>query len=189
MANKDEYFVIRGELNWAKIVGKARPHDGLPKYDKGPYWSVDITPDAASRKLLKKHGVDGKLREPKGQNDKRKESFLTLRILENRSDGEKNDPPAIKDIRGVNWDGSKIGNGSIADIKVKVKDYGSGSDKGLYYQAARILQHVPYERDDFDELSEDDEFFGNTATEAEPQKEPDTKAGSNPDDLDDDIPF
>lgn len=181
---KDVVTVIRGELNWAKIVGKARPYTGNPKYDKGPYWSVDITPDAKSRELLKKYGIDKKLRTPK-ENDERKESFLSLKVLENRADGTKNDPPKITTLQGQPWDDSLIGNGSIGDIKIKIKDYGAGSEKGVYFQALRVLKHVPYEAQAFAPLSPDDEFFagaeGSSDTDAEPME--------TVEDLDDDIPF
>jgi len=184
--NKDAVIVIRGELNWAKITGKARPHTGNPKYDKGPSWTVDVTPDEASRKLMKQHGIDGKLRDPKGE-DERTETFLSLRHLENKADGGKNDPIKIVDVTGAAWDDRLIGNGSVADVKVKVKDYGSGSDKGTYIQAVRILKHVPYVSSDFAPLKSDDEFF---ATGNDNVAEEDTKGASpNADELDDDIPF
>lgn len=184
---KDTVIVIRGKVDWAKIVGKARPYTGNPKYDKGPYWSVDITPDAKSRALIKDAGITEKLRKPK-ENDSRKESFISLKLLENRADGEKNDPPKISDIRGQAWDGKLLGNGTVMDIKVKVKDYGSGSEKGVYYQAGRVLSLVPYEGGGFEALSEDDEFFA----AGDDGQDVDTSAASasnNADDLDDDVPF
>lgn len=155
---KSTVIVVRGRLDWPKITGDARPYTGNPKYDKGPYWSMDVTPDAASRKALKAVGIDGKLRQP-GENDSREESFLTLRVLLNRPDGKKNDPPKISDINGRPWTGGLIGNGTVADVKIKVNDYGSGSDKGAYMQAVRILDLVPYEGGGFEALSEDDEYF------------------------------
>jgi hypothetical protein len=182
---KDQIIVVRGELYWAKITGDARPYTGNPKYDKGPNWSVDIIPDAASRKTIKAAGIEGKLRNG-SDNDTRKETFLTLRHLLNRPDGKQNDPPVVKDAAGNPWTKGLIGNGSIGDIKIKVKDYGSGSDKGAYYQAARILQHVPYESNDFAPLSEDDEFFASGTSE----DEADSKGFSpESDDLEDDAPF
>lgn len=189
---KGTILVIRGTVDWAKITGKARPHTGAPKYDKGPYWSVDITPDAKSRKLLKDNGLTAKLREPK-ENDARKDSFLSLKVLESRADGEKNDPPRITDARGQVWDGRLIGNGSIVDIKVKAVDYGSASEAGLYFQAARVLDLVPYEGGDFAPLSEDDKYFaGEDEATGTDDSEVDTKgAGKAPasGDLDDDVPF
>ncbi len=184
---KDAIIVLRGTVDWAKVTGKARPYTGNPKYDKGPYWSVDLTPDTKSRALLKSVGALEKLREPK-ENDTRKDSFISLKVLENRADGTKNDPPNIKDVRGQSWNGSMIGNGSVCDIKVKVKDYGSGSEKGMYFQAMRVLEHIPYESNDFAPLSEDDEYWqaGTSETEADGSN----SGKADVEDIDDsDIPF
>lgn len=182
---KGDFIVIRGRLDWAKLTGPARPHTGLKKYDKGPFWSVDVTPDAKSRILMEKHGITDKLREPQGK-DERVESFISLKVLENRSDGTKNEPPKIVNIRGEKWDGSLIGNGSIADVKVKVVDYGKGSDKGCYLQAVRVLELVPYEAKEFEDLDDDDEFFGREDDDVVAE---DSKSTENDDDLDDDVPF
>ena len=176
----DKTIKVRGVLHWAKIVGSARPYTGNPKYDKGPAWSVDITPDAESRKLIKDAGIADKLREPKGEKETRKDTFLTLKVLETKADGKKNDPPSIIDGQGNVWNGSDIGNGSVADILVKVKDY--GTTIGAYLQKVRILSHVPYEGGSFEPLSADDEFF---ATAGDGVAAPKT----NIDDLDDEAPF
>lgn len=184
---RDKIIVVRGELNWAKIVGPARPHTGQPKYDKGPKWSVDITPNADSRKIIKAVGIEDKLRTGKGEKETRKETFLTLSQLENKPDGTKNKPPKISDARGQPWNGDELGNGTIADIKIKVKDYGTTT--GVYMQEVRILRHVPYEGGSgFEPLSPDDEFFG--ADGEDVIDSVDTKGHSgNIDDLDDDVPF
>jgi hypothetical protein len=185
MANKEQIIVVRGELYWAKIVGDPVPHTGNPKYDKGPYWAVDVTPDAKSRKIIEKAGISDKLRKGKGEKETRKESFLSLKVLANRADGKRNDPPKIIAADGRPWDDSKIGNGSIADLMIKVVDY--GDTQGAYLQKVRVLKHVPYEGGvEFEPLSEDDEFFGGS----EGSDDADAKGASpNPDDLDDDIPF
>lgn len=189
---KDVFLVIRGRLDWAKVVGPARPYKGNPKYDKGPNWSLDITPDEKSRQLLKQNDVEEKLREPKAA-DTRTESFLTLKVLENRADGTKNDPPKITSVSGEAWGNKLLGNGTIADVKVKVKDYGSGSEKGIYLQAIRILSHIPYESKEFESLSEDDEYFSLpedafAAGEDDGGAAP-VKNEAKEEDLDDDIPF
>lgn len=189
----DTVIVIRGTLDWAKITGKARPYTGNPKYDKGPYWSLDITPDAKSRALIKANGISEKLHDPKGEKDARKESFISLKhLLKNQKTGEENAPPKVVDIQGNAWSGGLIGNGSVADVKVKIKDYGSGSEKGVYLQAVRILSHVPYESNDFDPLDEDDEFFAEGRKAADkavaPKDEFETE-DTKSDELDDDVPF
>jgi hypothetical protein len=178
----DTFLVIRGKLDWAKLTGTARPYKGNPKFDKGPSWSVDVTPDKKSLAMLKEHDLLDKLKDPaKRNNDDRVEKFLSLKVLENRNDGSKNSPPRVMDGAGKTWEGGLIGNGSVADVKVKVVDYGETT--GVYLQAVRILKHVPYETQDFTPLSEDDEFFGDTSDFEETESAaPDTE-------LDDDVPF
>lgn len=185
----DAVITIRGKLHWAKIVGDPRPHVGLPKYDKGPKWSVDVTPDEKSLKLIRQYDFEEKLRDPKkSKSDKetRTEKYLSLTHLAFGKDGKRNDPPKIYDIAGQPWDGRKIGNETIADVKIKVKDYGRGSEKGVYLQGVRILSLVPYE-EGFEPLSEDDEFFS-AARGSEGAAAPSDRT-DNIDDLDDDVPF
>jgi hypothetical protein len=181
----DKTIVIRGEVYWAKLTGDARPYTGNPKYDKGPSWSVDITPDANSRKKIAAAGISDKLREGKGEKETRKETFLTLRQLLNRPDGKHNLPPKVKDASGRPWGDTEIGNGSIMDIMVRVRDYGDTT--GVYYVEGMVLRHVPYESTGLEPLSEDDEFFGGTQ-EVTPQGDS-AGAAPNADDLDEDIPF
>ena len=178
----DKTIKIRGKLHWCKLTGEARPYTGNPKYDKGPSWSVDITPDAESLKIIKEAGISDKLREPKGEKETRKESYLTLRTLLLKADGTKNASPSIIDGSGQPWNGANIGNESVADILVKVKDY--GTTIGAYLQKVRVLSHVEYEGTDFDPLTADDQFFaakglGKAAKES----------SAFDADLDDDVPF
>lgn len=187
MPNKAVEFVIRGTIDWCKLLGKARPYTGDPRYDKGPSWSVEINPDEKSRALLKKYGLTDKLKKDKttkkdGTPTKNPRSYdvLRLTVLENRADGEKNNPPAIVDASGGTWNpDTEMGNGTTADILVKYVDY--GQTKGLYYKKMRVLKLVPYEGgSDFEPLSEDDEFFGGGASD---------EFTNNDATEDDDIPF
>lgn len=192
--SNDKILVLRGRLDWAKITGKARKYTGNPKYDKGPEWTMDLTPDAASRAkleaVLKKGKKSDKFREPY-EKDTRTETYLSFRVLETKANGEKNDPPKIADDQGQPWDNRLIGNGSIADVKVRYVDY--DGTEGLYLQAVRVLGHIPYEIEEFAPLSEDDEYF--SAPEAVTEEEssegaPEVSAETeNLDDLDDEMPF
>ena len=166
MANKTVEFTIRGSIDWCKLIGKARPYTGDPRYDKGPNWSVEVNPDAASRAALAKHGLGEKLKKDKlkkldGSPTKNPRSydFIRLTVLENKADGSKNPNPPIIDASGRPWGEDEIGNGTVADILVRYVDY--GTTKGLYYKKMRVLKHVPYEGGgaDFEPLSADDEFF------------------------------
>lgn len=197
MTDKPKTIVIRGVLDYAKVLGKPRKHTGLKKYDKGPYWSVDVTPDDRSMELLDTFDLTDKLR-PKKKKDAEKIAadknrvgqgkFLSFRHLLNRADGGENEPLRIVDARGNRWGSDLIGNGTVADVKARVVDYGEGSEKGLYIQAIRVLDHVPYESEDFEPLPEDDEYAPQNAL-PEHEGGPDGDQFEDKDDLDDDVPF
>lgn len=187
MANKATEFTIRGPIDWCKLIGPARPYTGNPKFDKGPSWSAEINPDAKSRALLSKYGMDEKFRKDNKvkadgtpAKNPREYDFIRLTVLENRADGSKSKPPVIIDASGRAWGDDELGNGTVVDILVRAVDY--GTTKGLYYKKMRVLKHVPYEGgSDFEPLSEDDEFFASGEGE--------TQTGPAPfdDDLDDEI--
>jgi hypothetical protein len=191
LANKAVEFVIRGSIDWCKLLGAARPYTGDPRFDKGPSWSVEINPDAKSRATLKKHGLEEKFKKDKPTRkdgtpakNVRDYDFVRLTLLENKPDGTKNKPPKIKDASGRDWgQETEMGNGTIVDILVRYVDY--GTTKGLYYKEMMVLKLVPYEGGEtLKPLSEDDEFFagGSEPVTAEPSPAFET-------DYDDDVPF
>lgn len=195
MANKSKDFVIRGTIDWCKLLGKARPYTGDPRYDKGPSWSVEINPDEKSRQTIAALGLNDKFKRDKktkkdGSPTKncRDYDFLRFTILENRPDGTKNKPAEITDASGAPWNPeTEMGNGTTVDILAKFTDY--GTTQGLYFRKMRVLKHVPFEGGgtDFEPLSEDDEFFAGGADS--PAEYDGSPSSQNPDDLDDDIPF
>ncbi len=193
MANKAVEFTIRGTVDWCKLLGAPRPYTGDPKYDKGPSWSVEINPDAKSRALLAKHGLDEKFkRDKKTKKDgtptksPREYDFIRLTVLESKADGTKNRKPEIIDASGRAWDDTtEMGNGTAVDILVRYIDY--GTTKGLYYNKMRVLKLVPFERTgaDFEPLSPDDEYFATAGDESFA----DTTSEAVEEELDDDVPF
>jgi hypothetical protein len=89
MTNKSVEFVIRGEIDWCKLLGDARPYTGDPRYNKGPFWSVEINPDAKSREKLASYGLGEKFKTDKktkkdGSPTKnpREYDFIRLTVLE-----------------------------------------------------------------------------------------------------------
>lgn len=181
----ENVIVVRGVASWAKVLGAPR----LNTYTGDKEWSIDVTPDKEGRTLIRKAGIADRLREPK-ENDTRKESFMSFRHKELRKDGTPNDPLRIVDSDNAKWGNSLIGNGSTVDVKFAVKDYGPGKKKGVYIRAVRVLEHVPYEVEDFAPLDSDDEYFANASTEAETEERPQTvlEALDADDELDDDFP-
>lgn len=186
---KSKTYVIRGTLHWAKLIGAPR----LNTYSGENEWSVDVTPDAKGRAIISDAGLDGKLKTPKKGKDDRKETFLSFRQREYRTgkNGErvKNEPVAISTAQGTSWpEGKLIGNGTIADVKFTHKDNGPGKHPGVYINAVRILKLVPYERDDFEPLSEEDEYFAANEQES-PTEYDEADLADSSYDPDDDVPF
>jgi hypothetical protein len=186
--------VMRARLDWAKVLGTPV----LNKFSQEREYSLDATPIRKSdRDEIASIGIADRLKTPKAD-DTRKETFIHFRQREFRTDknGEKvkNDPIKIVDVTGQPWGDKLLGNGTVADVKYTVVDYGPGKHKGVYMAAIRVLDHVEYESQDFAPLSEDDEYFANreSGTEASDAKvdTPDSAGNTpNPDELDDDIPF
>lgn len=178
-----ETHIIRGVAHWAKVLGAPR----LNQFTGNKEHSIDVTPDAEGRKLMKKIGLADRLREPK-DGDTRTESFISFRHNELRKDGTKNDPIRIVAADNSPWGNDLIGNESLVDAKFVVKDYGPGKKKGMYLRAIRVLEHVPYVVQDFAPLSEDDKYFaGETEDQTVPVVSGQLPEGMEPE-LDDDYP-
>lgn len=206
MSNKRTTLYLRGKLYWAKIFGNPRPnYDGDARE-----WTFEFEPDEDSVELLEEHDLDDRLkdkRDKKGYENRKK--FIILKRSEFKVDGDKNDHIRVVDADNQAWNGALIGNETVADVKVTVVDYGPRKKKGIYPVAIRVLDHVAFERDEFEPLPEDDvrrkkaaarrstiaEDFGDDDTEVEEKparasrkrREPE-KVNLVDDDLDD-VPF
>jgi hypothetical protein len=194
MASNTTTHVIRGKLSWAKVIGEPR----LNTFTDEREWSVDVTPDTNGLVELERIGITDKLKKPK-KGDPRKDEFISFRQKEFREDrktGKKveNRPITIKDAQGNDWNGGLLGNDTIADVKFTVSKKVPGRPRGVYIQAIRVLNHVPFEVQEFAPLSEDDEFFASSAKSNKPEAEDDEEQeeviiDNGDEDLDDDVPF
>ena len=185
-----EISYIRGKLFWAKVLG-----DPVPNYNKdGNEWVFDLALDAdgvKQAKGLKKLTIKDK--------DDDRGQFLTFKQKELRANGEPNQPIRIMDAAGKDWDpNEKIGNGTVADVKFEIRDYGVGKYPGIYPRAIRILDHVAYKTEEFAPLSSDDKFFAKAQEAEAAYKQSDAEdeafkrdfgGHTAPDDLDDDVPM
>lgn len=172
MADKATVF-ISGKLHWAKVL----PDQLAKNYDgNGLEWSFDVTPKDTS--FLKEHKLTDRLKDK----DDARGAFLHLRKPEygKESDGtpRKNRPYTIVDSDGNPWTLGKIGNGSDADVKLQITNYGAGKPKGIYALAIRVTNHIPYEDDAFAEMDA-----------SEPQSNMSSNAGKEFEELEDDVPF
>lgn len=207
MSNKRTTIYLRGKLYWAKIFGAPRPnYDGDARE-----WTFEFEPDEDSVAELEDQGLEDRLKDKSGKKGyENRKPFLILRRNEFKYDGSPNEHIRVVDADNQEWKGGLVGNGSEADVKLTIVDYGPRKKKGAYPTAIRILTHVPFEREEFPELDKNDErrkaarskrevsdeqFARDFGVEQEPTPEEKPKARRKPapitddEDLDDDVPF
>lgn len=116
--------------------------------------------DKAGVTLMKELGIGNKV---KNKGDERGD-FIQFKQKAIRADGTPNRPITVVDARNRPWDPkivngevtNKIGNKSLVEVKFNVVEYKTTT--GVYPQAIRILELVPYVRQEFAPLPEDSEF-------------------------------
>ena len=180
MASKVNVF-IRGKILWAKILG-----DPVFNYNKdAKEWTFEVEPDEDSIQKIIKNGLTDRIKGrgynigTKGQH-KDREPFLQLRKKELMADGTPNSPLRVYDDNDKDWDRDvAIGNGTVADVKLDVRDYGVGKKKGMYPAAIRVRDLVPYESSE----------FGGMADDFEPAEKPKKTKKNSDFGLDDELPF
>ena len=195
--NKTTVF-ISGKIMWAKVLGEP----ALNYSKDGRQWSFEVELDEKSLQTLIKHGLADRIKGKgyklgtKGQH-KDREPFIQFRKTELNKEGNKNDPIRIYDAEDNKWDPmlndkgqptNLIGNGSLGDVKLSVRDYGVGKQLGVYPDAIRITEHVEYEGGGSEFGSYDNE---GDETPAKPAKAKAAKKSSfeSDFDLDDDVPL
>lgn len=147
---------MRGRIHWAKIFGAPRPnYDGDARE-----WTFEFEPDDNGVETLRKHGLSDRLRERRDKKGyEERGPFLILKRKEFKVDGTPNEHIRVVDARNQTWgDNRLIGNDSLADVKVTIVDYGPRKKKGIYPVAIRVLELVPYQRQEFEPLDDDDEY-------------------------------
>jgi hypothetical protein len=142
---------LTGVGHWMKVLG-----DPVPNYARDGYeWTLDFTPDAESLDKVRELGLEKKL---KNKGDDRGD-FLALKQKEKTVKGKLNDPITVVDARNRLWDPDvKIGNKSKIEVKLDVVDYGKAMPTGLYVRAIRVLDLVPFVRQEFAPLPEESEY-------------------------------
>ncbi len=184
MSNNSTIVFVTGRLYWPKIVGDRSLH--LNYEQDAREWSYELVPDDTS--FLKEHKLLDRLKDKEDLKNPEKGNFLVLRKPELNYEGEKNDPIRIYDENGKPWDDDTlIGNGTEADVKLSIKDWGKGKKKSIYTVAIRVTNLVPYVSDEFAAMDE----TKNSKAKAKSSggSKPKTKTESFDEDLDDDIPF
>jgi len=191
-SNETKTVVLRGKTSFAKILGAP-----VLNFSKdGKEWKMDLVLDKDTVKEVKALGIGDRVKTKDGYLDG--QPHLSFKQAELKRDGTPNQPIDVKDIAGKPWPENKLlGNGTDVDVKFVVMDYGPGKKKGVYIRSVRVLSLVPYEKQEFEPLSEDDPFYKQLA-EAEAmaaaQRDAEDKAFKkafvpDSDDLDDDQPL
>ena len=113
-----------GRLFWPKIVGDralTNNYEGTAKE-----WTMEFEPEDTS--FLKEHGLLDRLKDKEDEKNPDKGRFLNLRKPELNYEGKKNDPIRIYDEDNEPWGEDRlIGNGTKADLKLKIVDWGKGN--------------------------------------------------------------
>lgn len=193
MTKNTQTFVIRGKTSFAKILG-----DPVPNYEKtGKEWKMDLKIDKSVEKEMKAAGLGDRVKRKDGYLGG--EPFMTFKQKELKADGTPAQAPTVQDIKGNPWDQNKlIGNDSTVDVKFIKMDHGAGKKAGVYIRAVRVLDLNEYNRQEFDAVNEDDEFFNAVqeaeAAEADRKKREDAQFKKDfnqetDEDLDDDLPM
>lgn len=177
---------ISGKLYWAKVFGDARPNYGGDANE----WTFELEPDENGVAILDKHGLTDRLKDK----DPSRGKYITLKKPELKKNGEKNQHIRVYNKDNEEWpEDTLIGNGSSADVKLNIADYGAGRFKGIYPNAIRVTDLVKYASSEFGAMD------GEQASPS-PKKEAANKTkkkdmidedfGSDiAQDLDDDVPF
>lgn len=167
---------VKGKVYWCKLLG-----DPVPNYDRdGHEWTVEFEPEDTT--FLKETRLLDRL---KNKYEDRA-PYLNLRRKALTADGEKMEPVLVFDSNNEPWDrDTLIGNGSKVDMKLSIVDYGRGKKAGIYINAMRVTELVPYVRNAFAGM--DNEASSESATLT--KKAPARKSAPVFDDLDDEIPF
>lgn len=195
--NSKEIVYLRGKLHWAKVLG-----DPVPNYEKtGNEWVFDLALDSDGVKQMKGLKVNGKPVKNINNRDDERGDYVTFRQKELKKSGDPNRPIKVMDAAGNDWPADqKLGNGTVADVKFEVIDFGKGMYPGVYPRAIRVLEHVGYESQEFAPLSEDDKYFAKAkdAEKAYKMSPAEDKAfketfmghtATDEDELNDDVPF
>ena len=156
-------MIIKGNAYWAKVLGK--PAKG---YNEGEFeWSIDVTVNAETRKLLAEAGIADRI---KNKNDARGD-FIQFKRKSVKYDGTPAKPIRVVDAAGKPWDqDTLIGNGSVVNVQFLINEIPLAGGKRVIIKpsvvAIQVWELVPYEggnREDFPTKSTDTESWEEVA--------------------------
>lgn len=131
-------MLIRGKAKWAKILGA--PVWGYENAHKE--WTIDVEIDENTVDRLKAEGLGDKIK------DKGNGPFVKFSRKEFKADGTPNKPIRVVDSKGNEWNGAKIGNGSVVNVNFAINEYKKGKFS-MNILSLQVWDHVPYEGGEF----------------------------------------
>lgn len=158
MSRKRETLYLTGKLYWAKVFGAPRTNYN----EDGREWTFEFEPDADSVAALTERGLGDRVKLGKKADGTFKRGYedrlpyMNLKRPELDFEGKPNEHIRVVDAANQEWTGGKIGNETEADVKVNIVDYGAGKKKGIYPQAIRVLELVPFVSEEFAPLDASD---------------------------------
>lgn len=175
--------VLTGTGYWMRVFEQNRDLTGfdnaLEDIGGQTIMDIDLTADEFAKLKKAKFMSDGKLSP--------EDSGLTrVRLKRKWTEQYGGGAPEVLKADGTKWDydvDGAIGNGSTVAVVVSVYDTGRKAIYGSRLEKIKVLEHVPYVKDD---------FAGVGMTEEPKAKEPSapkTKAEPSRQELDDEIPF
>lgn len=142
-----KFHKIKGKIMWANNLFTP------DSYEDGPaYYKAHLVVDLATRDKFKDSGVRTKIR---GHGDVPYLEAGDFEVLLKRPEehkvnakGEKfgGGQPKVLDADGNEWPDVVIGNGSL--VEAEYCTYKAGKFSGHRLESVKILEHVPYERDE-----------------------------------------
>lgn len=142
-------YTFTGVCRWAKVFEEWRENvdwQGQP-YDYEALYKIDLILDKEQRKLLKDSGSA-----LKGKFDDDGNFVATFKRKHKGPFEKASGPPKVTKADGSKWDieaDGVIGNGSKVEIVVEV--YDTKMAPGTRLVSVRVLEHVPYVKEEHDE--------------------------------------
>lgn len=145
--------VIKGKVMWAKV------HKPDTKFE--PTWEVIVMLSKEQAKSLKSEGLNVKV-------DDNGEFYVRLRRKALTKDGSPNTPPRVLDAEGNPFN-KLIGNGSTCAVQYFVSEYNykGKTGKKTTLMGVKILDLVPFERDELAEFDGSEGLDGSSEVEAD----------------------
>lgn len=168
---------LKGRVYWFKALGDPR----LNEFEDERQWSFDLEVTPETKEWLKENGLLDKIKKTKEGVVKKTpdgKEYISFRKSEYNREGEKSKSWRVVDKDGAPWDnGTLVGNGSMARVKVSAKSYTmkGRTVNGLYAMAIQIGDLVEFKSNE----------FGNWEDEAPKTKPASKKAPAKADALDD----